>query len=660
LKIQLIWCIIRQNIPFSFHSFDLENAMPMNKHFEWNAEAAEKLYNLPGWSGGYFSVSEEGHVMVRPNRAHPTHSVDLYRISTELHRRGIDFPVLVRFPDLLRDRIRQLRDSFEKAMKSEEYSGKYRHVYPIKVNQQERVVHEVINSQDPSNIGLEAGSKPELIAVIALAPPGCVIVCNGYKDREFIRLALLAQSLGHRTYIVIEKLSELSLAIEEAKNYNMEPLLGVRIRLSAIGKGKWQNSGGERSKFGLTAEQILEMVTTLREQNMLDVLKLIHFHLGSQIPNINDIKSGIREAARYYVEMVKLGTGVDTIDVGGGLGVDYEGSRSRNVCSMNYSMDEYANSIVHIFNEICLENELAPPDIITESGRAVVAHHAILISNVIDTDDREVDTEISIANEDEPSVIYDLKMASAAGWERSPVETYHDVIHLNHEMQTLFATGNISLTDRALGEKLFLQTCQQLRTQLYPNVRAHLDIIDEINDRMASKYFVNISIFQSMPDIWAIDQLFPIMPLHRLNERPDQHAVLYDLTCDSDGHIEDYVCSGITTKSLPLHSLKEKEPYLLGFFLVGAYQETLGDIHNLFGDTHSVNVSLNDDGTYTLDEPIAGDTIRKMLGYVQYDCDALLMQFREKLRSADMTNTEKQSSLNMFCAGLDSYTYLVR
>lgn len=633
--------------------------MPLNQPFEWNADAAEKLYNLPGWSGGYFSVSDAGHVMVRPNRSGPEQAVDLFGISQELQRRGLDFPVLVRFPDLLLDRINQLRVSFEKAMKTEGYSGEYKHVYPIKVNQQERVVYEVVNSQTPG-IGLEAGSKPEMIAVLALAPPGCVIVCNGYKDREFIRLALLSQTLGHRTYLVIEKLSELTLALEEASKLGIEPILGVRIRLSAIGKGKWQNSGGERSKFGLTAEQILVALTILREHNMLHTLKLIHFHLGSQIPNINDIKTGIREAARYYVELVKFGTGIDTVDVGGGLGVDYEGSRSRNTCSMNYSIDEYATSIVHIFNEICLESELAPPDIITESGRAAVAHHAILISNVIDSDARQISTEVNIPSEEEPSVLYDLKIASAFGTGRSPVETYHDIIHLYHELQTLFATGNISLTDRAQGEKIFLQTCHQLRQQLYPTVRSHLDIIDEINDRLASKYFVNISIFQSMPDIWAIDQLFPIMPLHRLNERPTEHVVLYDLTCDSDGHIEDYVCSGVTSKSLPLHSFNGKDLYLLGFFLVGAYQETLGDIHNLFGDTHSVNVKINNDGTFTLDEPIAGDTIRKMLGYVQYDCDALLIQFRDKLRTSELDPNERQAALNTFCTGLDSYTYLVR
>lgn len=634
--------------------------MPFNQPFEWNAEAAEKLYNLPGWSGGYFSVSDEGNVMVRPNRAGPEQPVDLYEICNELQRRGIDFPVLVRFPDLLHDRINQLRMSFEKAMKAEEYSGRYNHVYPIKVNQQERVVYEVVNCQSPGVVGFEAGSKPEMVAVLALAPAGCIIICNGYKDREFIRMALLAQTLGHRTYLVIEKLSELTLALEEAEKLGIEPTLGVRVRLSAIGKGKWQNSGGERSKFGLTAEQILTALTVLREKNMLHTLKLIHFHLGSQIPNINDIKTGIREAARYYVELVKFGTGIDTIDVGGGLGVDYEGSRSRNTCSMNYSIDEYATNIVHIFNDICLDNELNPPNIITESGRSVVAHHAILITNVIDSDTRKVTNEVSIPSEEEPSVLYNMKVAASQELSRSPVETYHDITHLNHELQTLFATGNLSLTERAQGEKIFLQTCQQLRQQLFPTVRSQLDIIDEINDRLASKYFVNLSIFQSMPDIWAIDQLFPIMPLHRLNERPTEHVVLYDLTCDSDGHIEDYVCSGVTSKSLPLHTVKSNELYLLGFFLVGAYQETLGDIHNLFGDTHSVNVKINNDGTFTLDKPIAGDTIRKMLGYVQYDCDALLIQFREKLRDSQMSPNERQVGLNTFCTGLDSYTYLVR
>lgn len=622
----------------------------------WNRQKARSTYNFPAWSGGYFDVSENGTISICTDPDHPENCADLYQVTHSIINQGLDFPVLVRFPDILLDRISRLQRAFSQAMTHTGYEGNYVCVYPVKVNQQRNVIQKIITA--PTPVGLEAGSKPELLATLAFAPPNCTIICNGYKDREFIRLALISQSLGHPTYIVIEKMSELFIALEEAERLNIPPQLGIRIRLASIGNGNWQNSGGERSKFGLTPDQVISCVEHLESVRKLDCLKLIHFHLGSQIPNINDIKTGVREAARFYVELHKLGADITTVDVGGGLGIDYDGTRSRSYCSINYSIDEYSLAIVQSFFDTCHEHQLPHPHIITESGRAITAHHAVLITNVVNIDQR-ISSDIAAARDPEQHpVLSSLAQLLDAIGQRPLIEIYHELIHLYQELQTLFAVGQIGLAERASGESLYLSTCRSLLSRLSSSRRSHLEISDELHDRLADKFFCNLSIFQSMPDIWGIDQLFPVAPLHHLDTAPDRHAVLYDLTCDSDGHIEYYVGEEEISRTLPLHYVEDD--YLLGFFLVGAYQETLGDIHNLFGDTHSVDVTIGGNGEISVTNIVKGDSARKVLSQVQLDGDELLNLFKTKLNQVPIETSLRNHAETAFSSGLNSYTYLLK
>lgn len=623
----------------------------------WTIQEARETYNIAHWGNGYVDTNDRGHLVVRPDRRSDRPGIDLYELAEEIKGAGLTLPVLVRFTDILHDRIDTLCGAFARAMEVDDYRGRFTAVYPIKVNQQRRVVEEIL-AHGGARVGLEAGSKPELMAVLALADQrGGVVVCNGYKDREYIRLALIGLQLGHRVHIVVEKLSELELVIQEAQNLQVKPLLGVRVRLASIGAGKWQNTGGEKAKFGLSAAQVLRMVNRLTEVGMLDALQLLHFHLGSQIANIRDVQRGLREAARYYAELHRLGARIATVDVGGGLGVDYEGTRSRSFCSMNYSVQEYANNVVHVLWEICAAEGLPHPDIITESGRAMTAHHAVLITNVIDVE-QVPGNGIAPAGDDEPLIIQDLWQALASLSSRSALETYHDAVHWLSEAQAMYTHGVLTLEQRARIEHLYFAICREVRPLLQATTRAQREAVDELNEKLADKYFCNISVFQSIPDVWAIDQIFPIVPLHRLDERPDRRVVIQDLTCDSDGRIDHYVDREGVEATLPLHAIQPGKPYLLGIFMVGAYQEILGDMHNLFGDTDSVNVELLPDGSHRLTQPQRGDTVESVLRYVHFNAEDLLAAYRAKIAAAQFDAERREAALRELEEGLKGYTYL--
>ena len=623
----------------------------------WTLDQARSTYSLEHWGGDYFDVNGSGHLVARPRRTPDSPTVDLYELARACRDQGLTLPVLVRFTDILHDRVDTLWGAFAEAREAVGYHGRYTAVYPIKVNQQQSVLSEILG-HGTNRVGLEAGSKPELMAVLALSRLGGTIVCNGYKDREYIRLALIGKRLGHRVFIVVEKLSELDLVIQESRALGVEPLLGLRVRLASIGVGKWQNTGGEKAKFGLNAAQVLILVERLRESGMLDSLQLLHCHLGSQIANIHDIQRGMREVARYFAELRTLGVPLGTIDVGGGLGIDYEGTHSRSFCSINYSVQEYANNVVHALWEICTEHELPHPDVITESGRAMTAHHALLITNVIDSEEAAGTGPLASPADDEPMILQDLWNVLQGLDARSVLEGYHDAVHWLGEAQSMYLNNVITLEQRARIESLYSAICQRVRALLNSNRPAHREVLDELNEKLADKYFINLSVFQSMPDVWAIDQIFPIVPLHRLGSEPTRRAVLQDLTCDSDGRIDQYVDSDSIESTLPVHGYRPGEEYLLGIFLVGAYQEILGDMHNLFGDTDSVNVTLSADGGYTLSQLERGDTIDELLRYVHFDTEVLKAAYHAKLDAASLSDKERAFFTAELEAGLTGYTYL--
>jgi arginine decarboxylase len=619
-------------------------------------QEARDTYNLPHWGGGYFDVNEDGELVVCPTRNPEDGVVSLFRLANEIGSQGLNLPVLLRFGDILHDRIETICAAFNQARADYEYGGHYTLVYPIKVNQQRAVVEEFISHVD-GRVGLEAGSKPELMAVLAMSPPGSTIVCNGYKDSEYLRLALIGRQLGHRVYIVVEKLSELDVLVREARSLGVEPLVGIRIRLASMGAGKWRTTGGEKSKFGLSATQVLEAVERLRSHGMEHCLQLLHFHLGSQIANIRDIQRGMREAARHYAELHALGVRIKVMDVGGGLGVDYEGTRSRRECSMNYSVEQYALTVVRALWETCAEHELPHPDIITESGRAMTAHHAVLLTNVIDVESIP-DIEPAQPATDDPLILHDLWEVFQAIDRKSALEIYHEAHFWAAEGQAMYTHGVLTLEQRARTEQMYYAICQRVRRLLNGASKAHREVLDELNEKLADKYFMNLSVFQSLPDTWAIDQLFPIIPLHRLHEVPERRAVLQDLTCDSDGRIEWYVDNEGVEATMPIHAIVPGEPYLLGFFMVGAYQEILGDMHNLFGDTDSANVELTEDGGYRLVKPEQGDVAADVLRYVHFEPEELLRMYREKIAAADLSDEQRASHMHELEEGLKGYTYL--
>ncbi len=621
---------------------------------DWSIDQARKTYSIPHWSEGYFDVDGAGRVTVRPRGANGP-AVALPEVVDQARANGAKLPLLVRFPDILGDRLGKLQGAFAQAMDEASYPGGYTAVYPIKVNQHQGVAG-TLASHHGEGFGLEAGSKPELMAVLALSRPGGVIVCNGYKDREYIRLALIGRKLGMQTFIVIEKPSELPLVMEEAKALGVEPGLGVRMRLASLGAGKWQNSGGDKAKFGLSPRQVLDLWKQLRSAGMTDCLQLLHFHMGSQISNVRDIASGMREAVRYFVELSKLGANVRFMDVGGGLGIDYEGTRSRSYYSINYGVQQYASNIVQPLAEACAEHGLTPPRIVTECGRAMTAHHAVLVANVSEVEPAP-EGRVPDEHDDEPAVIRHLRGIHAELDERPAVELFHEAVHFHSEGLSAYALGQIDLVHRARLDDLFYLIAHGVRDRLSPGEKSHQNVLDELNQRLVDKYFVNFSVFESMPDVWAIQQVFPIVPIERLNEAPTRRGVIADLTCDSDGRIDTYVENEALNTSMPVHALKPGESYRLGFFLVGAYQEILGDIHNLFGDTDAVEVRVDGDG-YQLVQQRRGDTTDVMLDYVGYKLDDLRAAYCDKVAAAKLPSDEADRLNAALEAGLTGYTYL--
>ncbi|WP_071997458.1 biosynthetic arginine decarboxylase [Pantoea septica] len=628
-----------------------------------NDQDASKMlrtYNVAWWGNNYYDVNERGHVSVCPNPDEPTLRVDLANLVKEREAQGQRLPALFCFPQILQHRLRSINAAFKRARESYGYRGDYFLVYPIKVNQHKRVIESLVNSGEP--LGLEAGSKAELMAVLAHAgKTRTVIVCNGYKDREYIRLALIGEKLGHKVYLVIEKMTEVRLVLEEAERLNVVPRLGIRARLASQGSGKWQSSGGEKSKFGLSASQVLQLVEIMRNAGRLDSLQLLHFHLGSQMANIRDIATGVRESARFYVELAKLGVNIKCFDVGGGLGVDYEGTRSQSDCSVNYGLNEYANNVIWAIGDACEEHGLDHPTVITESGRAVTAHHTVLVSNIIGVERNEFITP-QAPEEDAPRPILSM-------WEtwqemhepdvrRSLREWLHDSQMDLHDIHTGYASGAYDLTQRAWAEQLYLSICHYIQQHLDPSNRAHRPIIDELQERMADKMYVNFSLFQSMPDAWGIDQLFPVLPLEGLHKKPERRAVLLDITCDSDGTIDHYVDGDGIAATMPMPEYDPENPPMLGFFMVGAYQEILGNMHNLFGDTEAVNVYARAGGEVEVELSDEGDTVADMLEYVQLNPDELMTLFRNQVKETDLDDELRAQFLEEFESGLYGYTYL--
>ncbi|OOZ43131.1 biosynthetic arginine decarboxylase [Solemya elarraichensis gill symbiont] len=614
-----------------------------------NEPDKKQHYGVARWGNGYFSISACGHLEANLDG----HRQALVDIAASAANKQLDLPLLVRFPGILRHRARSLCDTFSSVANELGYQGNYQCIYPIKVNQQRTVIEQLV-AGGKGCIGLEAGSKPELMAVMALSEMGDVIVCNGYKDREYIRLALIGRALGLQLYIVIEKASELQLIEEECASLGVEPLLGVRVRLAASAAGNWQNSGGEKAKFGLTATQLITLVEQLKSSEHLHWLQLLHSHIGSQIPNLRDIAKGVNEASRYYAELRSLGVDINIVDVGGGLGIDYEGTASRHYCSINYSLENYARTIIEGIQNNCRSNGIPEPDIFTESGRALTAHHAVLITNIIDSDPVASNTP-DLATKDSCSTIAKLFELQHQLELQSPNEIHEEARHLLDESLMLFESGDINLQQWSQAEQLYITLCQLIRPHLRADRRRDRDLLDRLNLQLAEKLFINLSLFQSTPDVWAIDQIFPIMPLTRLNEAPQRNAILHDLTCDSDGCISNYVDADGIESTLPLHATDESN-YLLGIFLVGAYQEILGDMHNLFGDTHAINVEITADG-FEITEIEKGDAIDELLEYVHFNPQQMLKSYEKSIRNAELEESVCCDWLEELSSGLSGYSY---
>ncbi len=621
---------------------------------QWNVADSRSLYGIRHWGAGYFAINDEGGIEVRPQDGP---AIDFTKLIGQLRTAGLSLPLLVRFPDILQDRVRRLTGTFDEHIRKQDYGGQYTALFPIKVNQQEAVIKSIIATPNVA-IGLEAGSKSELMAVLALAPKSGTIVCNGYKDREFIRLALIGQKIGHNVFIVIEKASEVELIIEEARQLELLPQLGLRVRLSSLASSKWADTGGERAKFGLSAAQLLTIVARLHEAGIEQGVRLLHFHMGSQIANLADYRQGFREAIRYYAELRNLGVPLDHIDVGGGLGVDYDGTHSRNSSSINYDMDEYAGTVVDMLKEFCDRQNLPHPNIFSESGRAMSAHHAVLVIQVTDVEQHN-DVLPSLTELDElPDTVRALVDLTDSTDPEMVTEIYWRATHYLSESAAQYASGKLTLAQKALAEQCYFAICRRLLEQLKASQRSHRAILDELNDKLADKYICNFSVFQSLPDTWAIGQILPIVPLQRLTEEPMRRAVLQDLTCDSDGKIKHYVDEQSIETSLPVHEVQPGEEYFLGVFLVGAYQEILGDMHNLFGDTDSVNVYQRADGSYYHSGIETHDTIEDMLRYVHLSPDELVTRYRDKIASGPLSAQQRAQFIDALRLGLTRSSYL--
>lgn len=628
---------------------------------KWRIEDSTELYSINGWGINYFHINDKGHVVVTPDKDGV--EVDLKDVMDELSLRDVSSPVLVRFPDILDNRIEKMATCLRHAADEYGYTAESYIVYPIKVNQLSPVVEEVISHGRAHNLGLEAGSKPELHAVLAMnMESDSIIICNGYKDQSYIELALLAQKMGKRVFVVVEKLNELELIVKAAKKLNVRPNIGIRIKLAASGSGKWEESGGDASKFGLSCGELLSALDFILEQQMQDCLKLIHFHIGSQITKIRRIQNALREASQFYVQLLKMGFGVQFVDCGGGLGVDYDGSRSANSeSSVNYSIQEYVNNCIYTFAEIARANNLPQPNIITESGRSLAAHHAVLILDVLSAVELPVmPEEFEVKDSDHPLAkdLYEI-------WDnlstRSMLEDWHDAQQIREEALDLFAHGMLDLKTRAEIEQMFWAVANEINA-LARTVKHAPEELRALDKLMADKYFCNFSLFHSLPDSWAIDQLFPIMPIQRLDERPDRLATLQDITCDSDGKIANFVTHQTVSHILPLHTLKPKSgAYYIGVFLVGAYQEILGDMHNLFGDVNAVHITI-DKGGYKISHVIDGETVADVLSYVQYEPKRMVRSLeiwaKKAVQEGKITLEEGKEFLSTYRSGLYGYTYL--
>ena len=630
----------------------------------WTAADANDTYNIPRWGCGYFGVNDQGNLVVQPRVEGPSGGViDMKELIDELVARGIQLPILLRFSDILRARIELLCGAFTGAIREYGYQGQYRGVYPIKVNQNRTVVEEIIEFGRPFHYGLEAGSKPELLAIMAIHQDDeALIICNGYKDEEYVETALFFSRLGRKVILVVEKPSELPLIAEVARKTGITPRIGVRVKLSTRGAGKWEASGGDRSKFGLTSSELMASIAFMRETGLLANFELLHFHLGSQISNIRNVKNALREVGRFYVEVARQGAPLKYLDVGGGLGVDYDGSQTNFTSSMNYTTQEYANDVVFGVMEACDRAGVPHPTLVSESGRAIVAHHAILVVDVLGTSEFDSVAAADKADEKAPSVVRNLVSTLKDVTNKNLLESWHDAQDSKEESLTLFSLGHLTLEQRVAAENAYWAICHKIMriAREAGEIPEELELLEK---QLSDTYFCNFSVFQSLPDSWAIDQLFPVMPIHRLNEKPTRRAVLADITCDSDGKIEHFIDKREVKDALELHSLNDDD-YYLGIFLVGAYQEILGDLHNLFGDTHAVQVSLAPNGGYLIDNVVEGDTVTEVLHYVSYNKDDLVARLRKfteiALRNGRISLDESRTLLRMYEEGLSGYTYLER
>ena len=627
---------------------------------KWTIEDSKELYNINGWGTSYFGVNESGNIFVNPSKNNV--KIDIREVIDELALRDVTPPVLLRFPDILDNRIEKMASCFKKAAKEYNYKGESFIIYPIKVNQMQPVVDEIISHGRKFNLGLEAGSKPELHAVIAAqCKSDSLIICNGYKDENYIELAMLAQKLGKHIFLVVEKLNEIDVIAKAAKRLNVKPNLGIRIKLASSGSGKWAESGGDASKFGLTSSELLQAFDKLNELGLNDCVKLIHFHIGSQITKIRRIQNALTEAGQYYVNLRKMGHNIEYVDCGGGLGVDYDGTRSSNSeSSVNYSIQEYINDCVYAFTDVANRNDIPHPNIITESGRSLAAHHSVLVIDVLGAASLPVMPEEFEAKDTDHKLVKDLYEIWCNLTPKTMLEEWHDVDQIREDSLDLFAHGMIDLKTRAEIEAMYWSVCHEINglTRGMKHIPDELRGLDKL---LADKYFCNFSLFQSLPDCWGIDQLFPIMPIQRLDERPSRNCTLQDITCDSDGKISNFVAGGTLSNVLPVHALRKNEPYYIGVFLVGAYQEILGDMHNLFGDTNAAHISVKDD-TYHIDQLIDGETVEEVLEYVQYNPKKLVRQIEQWVtkcvKEGKISLEEGKEFLSNYRSGLYGYTYL--
>ena len=627
----------------------------------WTPKKSKELYGIETWGRGYFDINERGNVIICP-RGENGPKVDLMELTNDLKERGIRSPMLLRFPDITKERIKLLNECFAKAINEYNYKGRYQGVYPIKVNQQRHLVEEIIRFGETHSLGLECGSKPELLVVLAmLNNPKSIVICNGFKDAEYIETAILSRKLGRNTIIVVERLEELTLILRAARKFNTRPKIGLRAKLQSKGSGRWIDSGGDRSKFGLTTSEIFTAFETLKKEDMLNCLDLVHFHVGSQIPSIKQIKNALKEGVQIYAELHKMGAYPSYLDVGGGLGIDYDGTGLSD-SSVNYTEQEYANDVISLVQSICEEKNAPMPTIVTESGRATVAHHSVLVFDVLGLNKVAQPGPIPEVKETDHKVVHELRDIYNNLTISNLRENYNDLNDLKDNTLQLFTFGLLSLAEKATVETLFWSISTKM-AKLVENDVDHEEIKNHLTEVLSDTYFCNFSVFQSLPDSWAVDQIFPVMPIHRHTETPNKQTMLVDLTCDSDGKIAKYLCleDGVPKTTLPVHELKPDAPYYMGAFLVGAYQEILGDLHNLFGDTDAVHVSISQDG-YQIEHVVEGDTVAEVLSYVQYNREELINRIRKASESSIVNNTmskqEAKMLIQLYQEGLSGYTYL--